>query len=82
MARRKEQLDYHEGLSSNQAKIVLRECGLDFREFNKWMGGQTCPIVPRHSRDTGEIIEKGGVYEYDLFRWIESKKRGTALLWD
>lgn len=78
-------LDYHEGLSANQVKIVLREFGFNDKQlnkFNEWMYGQTCPVVPRHSRDTGELIEKGGVYEYDLFRWIENQKKGTPLIWD
>lgn len=78
-------LDYHEGLSVNQVKIVLREFGFGskhFDEFNRWMRGQTCPVVERHSRDTGELVQKGGVYEYDLFRWIENKKKGTPLIWD
>lgn len=86
MARRKIKplgtLDYHEGLSTNQVKIILREFNLDFSEFSKWMYGQTCPIIERASRDTGEVIQKSGIYEYDLFRWIENKKKGTPLIWD
>lgn len=86
MARRKKQplgvLDYHEGLSNNQVKIILGELNLNFSEFSEWMYGQTCPIIPRHSRDTGEVIEKSGIYEYDLFRWIANKRKGTALVWD
>lgn len=75
-------LDYHEGLSSNQVTIILRELKLDLDKFNKWMYGQTCPIVPRQSRVTGKIIETSGVYEYDLFRWISSQKTGIAPIWD
>lgn len=77
-------LDYHEGLSSNQVEIILRAFSLDNRldEFNEWMYGQTCPIVQRHNRHTGAIEETGGIYEYDLFRWISHKKRGSLLLWD
>lgn len=88
MARRKKQplesLDYHEGLSANQVKIILREAGLGkfFDEFGKWMYGQTCPIIKRHSRRSGELMDVAGIYEYDLFRWIESKKKGTPLIWD
>lgn len=75
-------LDYHEGLSANQVKIVLRELGLDIGKFNKWMDGQTCPIIERHNRHSGKLEQTGGVYEYDLFRWIANQKKGTALIWD
>jgi len=77
-------LDYHEGLSANQVKIILVEFGLGHKlnEFNDFMYGQTCPLVERHNRDTGELVQKGGIYEYDLFRWIENQKKGTPLIWD
>lgn len=87
MARRKKQplesLDYHEGLSANQVKVILREFALDkfLDEFNEWMFGQTCPIIKRYDNNGG-IIEVTGVYEYDLFRWIESKKTGVSPIWD
>lgn len=82
-----ERLDYHEGLSANQVKIILREFGLDYDEFAVWMYGQTCPIVYRfdekhHNDVTGNLRPQGGTYEYDLFRWIENKKKGTPLVWD
>lgn len=79
-----EPLDYHEGFSANQIKIVLREFGLldKLDKFNEFMFGQTCPIIQRHDRNTGKIIETGGVYEYDLFRWIKNQKEGTTLIWD
>lgn len=88
MARRKrcvqEPLDYHEGLSPNQVRIVLREFGLEHAlgEFNEWLYGQTCPIIKRQT-DKG-VVDVGGVYEYDLFRWIRNKKYGDkeALVWD
>lgn len=78
-----EHLDYHEGLSSNQVKIILREVGLGhlLDEFNEWLYGQTCPIISRRN-DRGILCEIGGIYEYDLFRWIESKKTGVAPVWD
>lgn len=78
-------LDYHEGLSANQVKIILREFGFNdkqLRRFEEWMYGQTCPVVERPSRDTGELVQKSGIYEYDLFRWIENQKKGTPLIWD
>lgn len=80
---RKEVLDYHEGLSPNQVKIILCEFGLGDRidRFNEWMGGQTCPVVERWG-DNGERVSVAGVYEYDLFRWIENQKKGTPLVWD
>lgn len=79
-----ERLDYHEGLSHNQVKIILKELGYGDRikQFGNWMCGQTCPIVQRHSRDTGELKATGGVYEYDLFRWIESQRTGSPLIFD
>lgn len=87
MARRKKQsiesLDYHEGLSPNQVKIILREFGLNqhIGEFNEWMYGQTCPLVERRDRN-GKLISVGGIYEYDLFRWIEAQKTGIEPVWD
>ncbi len=86
MARRtkklQESLDYHEGLSANQVKIILRELNLDCDAFNKWMYGQTCPIIHRSDRKTGNVVKVGGIYEHDLFRWIENQKKGTPLIWD
>lgn len=78
-------LDYHEGLSVNQVKIILRELGFSnkqFVAFSKWMYGQTCPVVQRHNRDTGKVEQTGGIYEDDLFRWIENQRKGTPLIWD
>lgn len=78
-----EPLDYHEGLSLNQVKIILRESGLGrhFDEWSKWMDGQTCPFVKRYN-DKGAVVDAIGFYEYDVFRWIENKKKGTPLVWD
>ena len=80
---RKESLDYHEGLSINQVKIILREFGLEHKldVFNDWMYGQTAPILVRHD-DKLRHVTKAGIYEYDLFRWIENQKKGTPLIWD
>lgn len=71
-------LDYHEGLSSNQVKVILRELGLEHKiaEFSNWMYGQTRPIIERYS-DKGILKKEVGVYEYDLFRWISWKKGGA-----
>lgn len=77
-------LDYHEGLSSNQVKIILREFGFDdvgIARFNDWMYGQTCPVIERRDRKNVRR-EVCGIYEYDLFRWIENQKKGTPLIWD
>jgi len=79
----REMLDYHEGLSSNQVHIILREFGLEhtFDEFNEWLYGQTCPIIKRGGEyDIWKSV--GGVYEYDLFRFIDSKKTGIPPAWD
>ena len=74
-------LDYHEGLSANQVEIILTELGLNIDKFNEWMYGQTCPIIHR-TNDAGVLAQVGGVYEYDLFRWIENQKKGAPLVWD
>lgn len=76
-------LDYHEGLSVNQVKVVLREFGLSDRSnrFFEWLHGQTCPFVKRYNKK-GEAVDAIGVYEWDLFRWIENQKKGTPLIWD
>ena len=79
--RKTESLNMHEGLSSNQVRIILVEFGLDAKEFNKWLYGQTCPIIPRYD-EKGKVIMVGGIYEYDLFRWIDNQKNGTRLIWD
>lgn len=82
---RVESLDYHEGLSANQVKIILREFGFNDKqrdEFNEWMYGQTCPIITRHKEDGSGVEQVGGVYEYDLFRWIEAKRTKVAPVWD
>ena len=78
-----EPLDYHEGLSSNQVKVILREFGLydKLNDFNEWMYGQTCPIVKRYGKD-GALVDAGGIYEYVLFRWISSQKTGIEPVWD
>lgn len=77
-------LDYHEGISSNQAKIILTELGLGKRidEFDEWMYGQTCPCIYRTDARSGKVSRVGGVYEYDLFRWIANQKKGAPLIWD
>lgn len=86
MARRKKQylepLDYHEGLSSNQVKIVLRELNLSLDKFGKWMYGQTSPLIDRTDRKSGKHVYVPGTYEYDLFRWIRSQRTGIAPIWD
>lgn len=76
-----EVLDYHEGLSPNQVKIIIRALGLDLQKFNEWLYGQTCPVIIRHDA-MGRPKEIGGIYEYDLFRWIDNQTRGTKLIWD
>lgn len=85
MARRKirakQILDYHEGLSVNQVKIILTELNLDIDKFNGWMYGQTCPVVSRLD-SYGRSVQVGGIYEYDLFRWIANQKTRTPLVWD
>jgi len=84
MARKKlkpDVLDMHEGVTLNQVKIILRAFGLDFDEFDKWMYGQTAPILVRHD-EKGHCVTKPGFYEYDLFRWIANKRHGTPLIFD
>jgi len=76
-----EPLDYHEGLSDNQVTIILRELGLNRDKFYSWMSGQTRPVIARNDRKGG-VEHVGGVFEYDLFRWIENQKKGTPLIWD
>lgn len=78
-----EPLDYHEGLSLNQVKIILREFNLDHKydEFTGWMSGQTGPVIERPDRHNRRS-QLCGVYEYDLFRWIANKKTGSPLIWD
>lgn len=74
-------LNYHEGLSANQVNIILTEFGLKSDKFYTWMYGQTCPMVQRYD-EHGNTMRILGIYEYDLFRWIENQKKGTPLIWD
>lgn len=78
-----DRFDYHEGLSLNQVKIILAEFGFDgkFEQFASWMVGQTSPIIHRSDKQ-GRLQQVYGTYEYDLFRWINSQKKGTPLIWD
>lgn len=79
-----EQLDYHEGLSVNQVKVVLREFGLanTIRDFFKWMDGQTGPIIHRWNDRQRRVEAVCGTYEYDLFRWVAHQKTKAPLIWD
>lgn len=54
---------------------------LDYIKFSKWMCGQTCPMVVYYNH-AGQLESTAGVYEYDLFRWIDNQKKGTPLIWD
>lgn len=74
-------LDYHEGLSDNQVKIILQEMSLEYKPFCEWMAGQTCPMVPRND-DRGICRLVSGTYEYDVFRYINWKLFGTSTIWD
>ena len=74
-------LDYYEGLSENQVRIIISEVGLNYNKFAKWMYGQTCPMIYRTGR-TGKLVERIGVYEYDLFRWIANQKARSPLIFD
>lgn len=52
-------------------KILTPE---ELKEFDKWMVGQTVPVL-----DNGEI----GVHEYDFKRWLEWKTyKGSEPVWD
>jgi hypothetical protein len=75
-------LDYHEGLSLNQVAVILKELGLleSIGEFQEWLHGQTCPVIKRRGK-SGDV-DVFGVFEYDLFRWIYSKKTGIPPIWD
>lgn len=82
-------LDYHEGMTENQVRIVLHEFGLNYDKFSKWMVGQTCPILRRYvsgicigGDGVEPIIQHAGVYEYDLFRYIRHHRRGAPLIFD
>lgn len=81
---KKQTLDYHEGLSLNQCRIILREFGLEgyWKEFLGWMAGQTMPMMERWSWKKKKRIGEVGVYEYDLFRFIAWKTKGTAPVFD
>lgn len=77
-------LDYHEGLSENQVRIILHEFGFEEKEvneFSEWMHGQTCPMIPRTGH-MGKTRIIGGIWEWDLFRWINHKRKGGPLVWD
>lgn len=79
--RQPEVLDYHEGLSANQVKILLAELGLDESKFSEWMHGQTSPLLVRKD-DKGRDVLVCGYYEYDVFRWVANQRKGTPLIFD
>lgn len=75
-------LDYHEGLSINQVKIILKELNLNYSDFARWIVGQTCPLIYRQHKKSLKQELVIGIYEYDLFRWIKNQKHGTPLIFD
>lgn len=81
--RAKLELEYHEGLSSNQCSVILAELGMkdSIEEFHAWLYGQTLPMISRYDAK-GELRTIAGVYEYDLFRFVAWKKNGTVLIFD
>jgi hypothetical protein len=60
-------------MNYKQVKKLLRKHKIPVKEFNKWMRGQTGPIL-----ENGEL----GYYEYDVERFINHKTKGTPLIWD
>lgn len=81
MRKTKQTLDYHEGFSTNQVRILLQELGYDEKEFNDFLSGQTCPMVPRYNRK-GKTELVFGVYEYDFLRWLRHKRYGEKPIFD
>lgn len=84
MRKTKEYLDYHEGLSENQVRVIFKEIGLPHytERFFQWIGGQTCPMVARHDRKTPKETWVVGFYEYDVFRFIRSIRTGRSPIFD
>ena len=60
------------GLSVKEIKKKLTP--EEFMEFNKWLVGQTVPVLGNG---------KEGVYEYDFKCWLEWKRnKGPEPIWD
>lgn len=76
-----DRLDYHEGLSLNQAQIIIEGVGLNFKEFSDWMYGQTAPILVRKD-EKGREITIPGIYEYDLIRYVRMQLFKEPTIWD
>lgn len=79
--KKKKQLNFHEGLSFNQAQVIVEGVNLSFRHFSNWLGGQTCPMVVRID-ELGNRVMHLGVYEYDLIRYIKLKLFKVPTIWD
>jgi len=59
--------------SVKRVKQELKKFGLKYAPFRKWMFGQTCPIL---------LDGTGGVYQWDVERYIEWKVKGVTPVFD
>ena len=68
-----DQNNYNNDMNEKEVKKLLRQNKIKWAEFDKWMCGQTCPVL-----DGGEI----GYYHHDVDRFIRHKVKGEKLTWD
>jgi hypothetical protein len=74
--RRKETFDDHMALSYEEACGVLKFFSIPEREFNEWIDGQTCPVIP-----SGNGIACG-YYLDDVSRFVKWKVKGVTPIFD
>lgn len=68
--------DINRDYTWSQVKTICELYKLDPKEFSNWMNGQTCPMLEVDGK------RELGYYGYDLFRWLNYKKEGKAIIWD
>lgn len=63
----------HQDLSYEGVHTLLDFFGIPDRDFDDWIQGQTCPILPNG---------KMGFFWWDVKRFIDWKTRGVIPIWD
>jgi hypothetical protein len=71
--RRAETFDNHQGVSDEEVRTLLKFFRIPDQEWNEWINGQTCPILPNG---------KMGYFWWDVKRFIDWKEKGVLPVWD
>ena len=68
-----DQNNYDKNMTEKEVKKLLKKHKLDWADFEKWIRGQTCPIL-----EGGEL----GYYHHDVDRFIRNRVNGDPIFWD